>query len=211
MSALRLYYDFSCPWSYLALVRLQDVADRNATTIELRPISVDQVLATENPLLQANRLSNNPAKAAWQRKDLADWAHLWGLKLELPNGWPCDATLAAAAASIAADMGAGVAYSLQIFAAYFGAENDIANPEVLGDLAAEAGMDRADFLLQLGADEPAQKVTAWTEELIRKGGFGTPSVFVDDDLFFGNDRISLVDWTIGPLSSDEFLMPGQHG
>lgn len=211
MSELRLYYDFSCPWSYLALVRLQDVADRNATRIELRPISVDQVLATENPPLQANRLSNNPAKAAWQRKDLADWASLWGLKLELPNDWPCDATLAAAAASIAADMGAGVAYSLKLFAAYFGAENDITNPELLGDLAADAGLDRADFLLQLGSDEPAQKVTAWTEELIRQGGFGTPSVFVGDELFFGNDRISLVDWTIGPLSSDEFLMPGQHG
>ncbi len=211
MSTLRLYYDFSCPWSYLALVRLQDVADRNATTIELRPISVDQVLATENPPLQANRLSNNPAKAAWQRKDLSDWARLWGLKLELPNGWPCDATLAAAAASIAADMGAGIAYSLKLFAAYFGAENDITNPELLGDLAADAGLDRADFLLQLGSDEPAQKVTDWTEELIRQGGFGTPSVFVGDELFFGNDRISLVDWTIGPLSSDEFLMPGQHG
>ena len=211
MSELRLYYDFSCPWSYLALVRLQDVADRNATTIELRPVSVDQVLATENPPLQANRLSNNPAKAAWQRKDLSDWARLWGLKLELPNGWPCDATLAAAAANIAADMGAGVSYSLKLFAAYFGAENDITNPELLGDLAADAGLDRADFLLQLGSDEPAQKVTDWTEELIRLGGFGTPSVFVGDELFFGNDRISLVDWTIGPLSSDEFLMPGQHG
>ncbi len=211
MSELRLYYDFSCPWSYLALVRLQDVADRNATRIELRPISVDQVLATENPPLQANRLSNNPAKAAWQRKDLSDWARLWGLKLELPNGWPCDATLAAAAANIAADMGAGVSYSLKLFAAYFGAENDITNPELLGDLAADAGLDRADFLLQLGSDEPAQKVTAWTEELIRLGGFGTPSVFVGDELFFGNDRIPLVDWTIGPLSSDEFLMPGQHG
>jgi 2-hydroxychromene-2-carboxylate isomerase len=211
MSELRFYYDFSCPWSYLALVRLQDVADRNATTIELRPISVDQVLATENPPLQAHRLSNNPAKAAWQRKDLADWARLWALTLELPNGWPCDATLAAAAASIAADRGAGLAYSLKTFAAYFGAGNDISNPEVLGDLAAETGLDRADFLLQLGSDEPAQKITDWTEELIRQGGFGTPSVFVGDELFFGNDRIPLVDWTIGPLSSDEFLMPGQHG
>ena len=69
MSDLRLYLDYSCPWSYLALLRLRDVADRNATKIQLRPVVVADVLATENPALQGNRLAENPAKAAWQKKD----------------------------------------------------------------------------------------------------------------------------------------------
>ena len=210
MSTLRLYYDLSCPWSYLALVRLQDVADRNATSIELRPIIVDTVLATENPPLKTSRLATNPAKAAWQRKDLDDWARFWGLSINLHEDWPCDASLAAAACVIAIEQGVGIAYSLQVFAAYFAAGKDITAANLLADLAADTGLDRADFLQQLQQTDSAQKIAAWSDELIRQGGFGTPSVFVGEQLFFGNDRIPLVDWAIGPISDDDFVMPGQH-
>jgi len=211
MSQLRFYYDFSCPWSYLALVRLQDVADRNATAIELRPVVVEQVLATENPSLQSSRFAENPAKAGWQKRDLADWARLWGIKFQLPSGWPVDSSLAAAGAVIADRQNAGLAYSFEVFAAYFGFGEDISDAEVLAGIAAEAGMDGADFLHQLESDEPAQQVDEWSDELVRQGGFGTPSIFVDERLFFGNDRIPLVDWMLGPISDIDFVMPGQHG
>jgi 2-hydroxychromene-2-carboxylate isomerase len=210
MSALRLYYDLSCPWSYLALVRLQDAADRNATPIELRPIVVDAVLATENPPLLASRLAANPAKATWQRKDLDDWARFWGLILNLPANWPCDASLAAAACAIAIEQGKGMAYSLKVFTAYFSNGDDITSAELLADLAADTGLDRADFSLQLQQTDVSEKIAGWSEELIRQGGFGTPSVFVDDQLFFGNDRIPLAEWAMGPISDADFVMPGQH-
>ncbi|MCP4000056.1 MAG: hypothetical protein GY727_04010 [Gammaproteobacteria bacterium] len=214
MNALRFYYDFSCPWSYLALVRLQDVADRNATRIELRPVIVDTVLTTENPPLQLNRLAMNPAKAAWQRKDLELWAQFWGITIKLPAGWPVDSSLAAAAATVIAteaEHNKGVDFSLQIFAAYFSAGKDISSADILADLAADIGLHRAEFLQQLTHTKTSTQVNNWTEELIRQGGFGTPSVFIGDQLFFGNDRISLVDWAIGPISEDDFVMPGQHG
>ena len=210
MSAPRLYYDLSCPWSYLALVRLQDAADRNATQIELRPIVVDVVLATENPPLQANRLATNPAKAAWQRKDLGDWARFWGLTLNLPTNWPCDASLAATACAVAIEQGKGIAYSLKVFTAYFSNGDDITSAELLTDLAADTGLDRSDFSLQLQQTDARLKIADWSEELIRQGGFGTPSVFVDDQLFFGNDRIPLAEWAMGPISDADFVMPGQH-
>ena len=62
-----------------------------------------------------------------------------------------------------------------------------------------------------GPSEPAQQVNDWSEELVRQGGFGTRSIFVDERLFFGNDRIPLVDWMLGPISDENFVMPGQHG
>ena len=61
MTTVDFYFDFSCPWSYLALVRLRDVTDRNGAVIRFKPMSVQQLLATENPGLQASRLSENPA------------------------------------------------------------------------------------------------------------------------------------------------------
>ena len=49
MKELRCYYDFSCPWSYLSLVRLQDAADRNAPARPLPPAPLHKPLHNANP------------------------------------------------------------------------------------------------------------------------------------------------------------------
>jgi 2-hydroxychromene-2-carboxylate isomerase len=212
MSDIQLYYDLGCPWSYLALVRVQDVADRNGCTLSLLPVDVDRLLATENPALQTTRLSANPAKAAWQRKDIGDWARLWGLNINLPADWPGNAAQAAAAATVAIELDDakvnGIDYSLLIFKACFIAGKDINDPAILAELANEANLNQAEYQQRLAA--AAETVTQRTEELIRLGGFGTPSVFVNDELYFGNDRITLVEWATGPIKEAEFVMPGQH-
>jgi 2-hydroxychromene-2-carboxylate isomerase len=211
MSKLHLYLDYSCPWSYLALVRLRDVADRNATPIHLRPVVVAQILATENPALQSSRFDPNPAKAAWQQKDLQDWARMWGLQLKMPAHWPVDAALAAAGGVVAEKTGQGIEYSLNVYRAYFGSAEDISNAAVLTRCAVDAGLTESEFSSAIAHTEAQQQVAAWNDELIRLGGFGTPSMVVEDELFFGNDRMPLVDWRLSPMGSGEFVAPGQHG
>jgi 2-hydroxychromene-2-carboxylate isomerase len=211
MSQIDLYLDFSCPWSYLALVRLRDVADRNAAQIVFKPVSVHELLATEGPALQLSRLAENPAKAAWQKQDLGIWARFWGLRLELRETWPFDAALPAAAMLIAAESGKGLEFALLVFAAHFGDGADICSSSKLAELAGAAGLDRELFMSRLADPDYADRVQANTRELIQRGGFGTPSMFVDDVLFYGNDRIPLVEWTLGPVSDAEFVIPGQHG
>ena len=102
MTNVDFYFDFSCPWSYLALVRLRDVTDRNGATIRFKPVSVHALLATENPSLQPSRLSENPAKAVWQEEDLQLWARFWGLTIKLPANWPGDLPLISANGSTVA-------------------------------------------------------------------------------------------------------------
>jgi 2-hydroxychromene-2-carboxylate isomerase len=210
MNQMRLFYDLGCPWSYIALVRLQDVGERNRAELELCPVIVDQVLATENPALQASRWAENPAKAAWQRRDLDYWARFWGLDIALPKDWPTDVTRAAHAAAAAISMGRGLDYSLELGRRYFASGRGY-DDGMLSEAAAAQGLDAAEFKQHLETPETAAAVQGWTEELVRLGGFGTPTVFIGDELFFGNDRIPLVDWLTGPVSGDSFVMPGQHG
>jgi 2-hydroxychromene-2-carboxylate isomerase len=98
-----------------------------------------------------------------------------------------------------------------VFHAYFSAGADITNPDILANCAADAGIAEAEFREALEQTGSHEQVADWTQELVRQGGFGTPSVFVGDELFFGNDRIPLVDWRISPISDATFVMPGQHG
>ena len=211
MSELRLYYDLSCPWSYIALVRLHDVADRNATPIDLRPVVVDDVLATENPELRGTRFAANPAKEAWQRSDLDIWAQFWGLTIDLPADWPFPARRAAHACAVAAAAGVGIDFSLRLYRAIFGEGKPANDPATLSEVAVSAGLEEELFVAALGESGTADKVEKWTAELVRLGGFGTPTMLLDSELFFGNDRIPLVEWKLGPISSEDFVMPGQHG
>ena len=57
---------------------------------------------------------------------------------------------------------------------------------------ARAGVD-ADAVMA-GIQDPGIKdaLRANTDELIARGGFGSPTMFVGDDMYFGNDRLVLV-------------------
>jgi 2-hydroxychromene-2-carboxylate isomerase len=210
MNQVEFYFDFSCPWSYLALVRLRDVTDRNAAGIVFKPVSVDTVLATERPGLQQTRLAANPAKAEWQRRDLEHWAAMWGLTLNLPPNWPGDASLAGAGLLLADAGGKSMEFALAVFSAHFGSAADISAPQVLTGLAEKVGLNAQEFQKQLADEQYAAQVQDNSLELIRRGGFGTPSMFVADELYFGNDRVPLVEWTLGPVRDAQFIMPGQH-
>jgi 2-hydroxychromene-2-carboxylate isomerase len=81
-----------------------------------------------------------------------------------------------------------------VFQAYWGDLEDISQVEVLKPIIVRAGYDADDFLTRI--DDPALKarLRANTDELIARGGFGSPTMFVDGhDMYFGNDRLPLVE------------------
>jgi 2-hydroxychromene-2-carboxylate isomerase len=86
-----------------------------------------------------------------------------------------------------------VPFATALFEAYWGGDRDISRDDVLAAVCAGCGIDAAAF--SAGIAEPAVKaqLKANTDELIARGGFGSPTIFVDgDDMYFGNDRLPLV-------------------
>jgi 2-hydroxychromene-2-carboxylate isomerase len=81
-----------------------------------------------------------------------------------------------------------------VFEAYWGELQDISQPEVLGAIAAHAGYDAGSFLRRIEDPAIKDRLRGNTDELIARGGFGSPTMFVDgDDMYFGNDRLPLVE------------------
>jgi 2-hydroxychromene-2-carboxylate isomerase len=210
MQRVELFFDFSCPWSYLALLRLQDVCERNRAALVLRPVDVQAVLSTEAPALAASRWAENPAKAAWQRDDLQTWASFWGLTLQLHENWPFPAAVAGAAALAVVDTPVGLRFCREVFRQTFAEGRDPNAAATLTAAAAQVGADTAAVAQARDSAERSKQLADNNRELVRRGGFGTPSVFIDDMLFFGNDRVPLVEWTLGPMGDAEFVIPGQH-
>jgi 2-hydroxychromene-2-carboxylate isomerase len=86
-----------------------------------------------------------------------------------------------------------VAFARAAFEAYWGDDEDISQDDVLARVATRAGVDPAYLFAGLGEQAVKDRLRANTEELMRRGGFGSPTMFVGGaDVFFGNDRLALV-------------------
>ncbi len=96
-------------------------------------------------------------------------------------------------AFVAAEHGRISEYSRAVFEAYWGHLLDISQDDVLGDIVKNLGLDATEFFEKITSDPYKAKLRANTDELIERGGFGSPTMFVDgDDMYFGNDRLPLL-------------------
>lgn len=189
------YYDVSSPWTYLAFTNIQPLAQEEGATIHWKPFLVGGVFNTINPTMYRMRENPVPARDAWIMKDMQDWARLAGLKIVFPpKVFPVNPVKALRGLLWAKTQGEGreVALATAFFELYWAEDRDISRDEVVAEAAGRAGLDAA--ALAQAVNDPAIKVQlkANTDEVIARGGFGSPTIFVGDDMFFGNDRLPLV-------------------
>ena len=191
---LEFYFDCSSPWTYLAFTRVHDVVERTKDDIIWKPILVGGVFNAVNQDVYERRANPDPRKSGHYVKDLQDWASYVGIVIGQPSVFPVNSVRAMRGALIAQDDGKLVPFVRAVFEAYWGDLEDISLPEVIGRIATSLGYDAAAFIAK--TDDPAIKnrLRANTDELIARGGFGSPTMFVNgEDMYFGNDRLPLVE------------------
>lgn len=211
MLTVDFFFDCSCPWTYLGFTRLRETATRTGATIKWHPIFVDRVRRLVTPDCPESRSDPVDAREKYRRKDLQDWARYCAVTIRVPADWPADTQAAMCGAVIAERQGVAAAYVGGVFRAYFGEGRNIDDRDVLADIAGPAGVARETFLEGLDDPEILDAVYRNCDALIARGGFGSPSFFVGDDMYFGNDRIPLLEFALGQASGRKFVMPGQHG
>ncbi|MBP7062600.1 2-hydroxychromene-2-carboxylate isomerase [Ferrovibrio sp.] len=195
MARLEVFYDVSSPWTYLAFHNLQPMAQRLGEPIEWKPILVGGVFNAVNPSVYAMRENPVPAKASYMQKDLQDWARQAGLKIKFPPSvFPVNSVKAMRACIWAESMGKQAALARACFELYWGEDKDISQEIVLAEACARAGLDKAGLQQAVNDAEIKAELKANTDEVISRGGFGSPTIFVDGhDMYFGNDRLALIE------------------
>ncbi|MBV9902978.1 MAG: 2-hydroxychromene-2-carboxylate isomerase, partial [Alphaproteobacteria bacterium] len=185
----------SSPWTYLAFTRVQPVVARTGSDIVWKPILVGGVFNAVNKDVYERRANPDPRKARYSAKDLQDWARLTGLTIIMPPPvFPVRATLAMRCALAAQEEGKVVEFSRNCFEAYWTRSEDISLPNVLLQVCAEADLNGEHILERAQADDIKNRLRANTDEVIERGGFGSPTMFVNgNDMYFGNDRMELVE------------------
>ena len=194
---LEFFYDCSSPWTYLAFTRIEDVARRHGADLVWKPILVGGVFNAVNPSVYEGRQNPVKPKARYYQKDMQDWAHLYGIKIGNPTVFPVNSVKAMRGAFVAHEHGKISPYSKRVFESYWGEDRDISRDDVMREIVRQTGLDAEEFFSKIQSQPYKDKLKGNTEELIERGGFGSPSIFVDGDMFFGNDRLVLVEHALG--------------
>jgi 2-hydroxychromene-2-carboxylate isomerase len=194
MADIEFFFDCSSPWTYLAFHNIQPLAAECGATIAWRPILVGGIFNTVNPSVYASRQNGVPLKQTYAHKDMQDWARLAGITIAFPpTVFPVNSVKAMRGCLLLEPDGKLEAFARAAFEAYFGDDQDISQDDVLRRICAGLDIDADKFLAGIATPAIKDKLKANTDEVIRRGGFGSPTMFVGgSDMYFGNDRLPLV-------------------
>ena len=190
---VEFFFDCSSPWTYLGFEALAAAAAQDGFSVRWRPFLVGGVFNTVNPSVYEMRSKPVVPKARYFTKDLHDWIRRSGLAIRwTPSIFPVNSARAMRLCLVADDAGQCEAVARRIFEVYWGEDRDIGQHEVLADAAAAGGLDAA-ALERADSPEMKARLRANTDELIARGGFGSPTYYVNGgDMYFGQDRLVLV-------------------
>jgi 2-hydroxychromene-2-carboxylate isomerase len=207
-AAAEFFFDCACPWSYLALGRLREAAVRTGAGIVYRPVLLAEIggghVATPHGQLAT-------ARQRYRSKDLQDWARFCGVVLRDPGIGPVDSSWAQRGVIVARRTGQLAAYVDGVFHARFVDGRCISELAEVKAIAAGIGLDAESFMAELHAPDTLAGLHENISRLLQHGGFGTPSMLVGADLYFGNDRMPLVEVALARAGGMRLVMPGEHG
>jgi 2-hydroxychromene-2-carboxylate isomerase len=195
------YFDCSSPNAYTAFVHLERLARPLGVTVIWKPILVGGVFNQVNQQLYAQRdalLSQGQESRKWDyfMKDRQDWAEYLGIVINFPPrcGHPVNSVRCMRACIAVEPLGLLLQFALAGFEALWAQGLDLAKDETLRWICDRAGADPNFVLPAIETPELKNALRHNTQELVARNGFGTPTFYVNDnDMYFGNDRVILVE------------------
>jgi len=197
------YFGLGSRYSYLAATQLEQIAARHECRFEWLPLQSGELIRRANQ--GRSPFDGEPISGqydwSYRRRDAEAWARLYQVPYKGPGDLGTDASDLAKACWIAEPTGKLVDMSWKIFHALFVDGRGITRT-VLGELAAEIGLDGSGLVAALDAPDISAKHEATLSGAIEDGVFGVPSFVVGGQVFWGNDRLPLVEQAIRDIASD---------
>lgn len=194
MKTLEIFYDLSSPWTYLAFNNLQPIIAETEAVVRWRPFLVGGVFNAVNREVYKARAEPMAPKIVHNYRWLHEWARLAQLPLVFPTAHhPLKSVLAMrCCCALEENPQMLLDFSLAAFRSYFAHGNNIDEHDVLVDIANGCGVDGATLLQQAATQPVKDRLRAHTEEAISRGAYGSPTMFINEQLYFGNDQLPLV-------------------
>jgi 2-hydroxychromene-2-carboxylate isomerase len=186
---LEFFFDYGSPYSYLADTQVEAIARRTGAALVRRPMLLGGVFkATGN----ASPMTVE-AKAAWAGNDMPLWARFYKVPFKRNPYFPVN-TLGLMRGAAAAEIdGVFERYHPAVYKAMWVDGRNLNDMKEVAAVLSEAGLDAKKFGARIQDQDVKDRLKATTDEAVSRGVFGAPTCFVDDKMFFGNDRLPFVE------------------
>lgn len=188
------FLDCSSPWTYLSFKGIQELSKRKSFEIIWKPILVGGIFNTINPSVYESRQNPIKEKLVYSQKDLDDWSKSRGLNITMPKVFPVNSVKAMRGSFFFQDAGKIEDYLEAVFYAYWTEGKDISEDNILRSIVDQLNSSAEEYFDFIKTPEAKERLISNTQELMDRGGFGSPTFFLnEDDMYFGNDRIQLIE------------------
>lgn len=179
-------------YSYLASTQLGRIRQKTGCELLWIPVSSVELMSLrgQTPFLGAP--VSGQYDQEYRRQDAEAWAAYYGVPFTEPHPAPQDHQLMAVACRAAEALGAMVPYVHTLFRAVFAEHREI-DANACIDMATRQGLDRQKFGTALADPALRARVTQDAVASVARGMFGVPAFLVDDRMFWGNDRLVLLE------------------
>lgn len=186
---VRFYFDYLSPYAYLAFHRIDALAAKHGHDVELVPILLAALLNHHGQKGPAEI----PDKRVYVFKDCLRTAVKLGLPLRPPPTHPFNPLLALRITSAVQDPATRRQVAARFFDATWATGEGVTDPEVVGRMLSELGLDPAALFEAATSPEGKERVKTQTAEAVYAHVFGVPTMTVDGELFWGFDAFAHLD------------------
>jgi 2-hydroxychromene-2-carboxylate isomerase len=183
------YFDYGSPTSYLAYKQMPGLIHRTGATVNFHPIllgGIFQQTSNQSPM-------DIPAKRDWMIADLQFFANRYGVPFEHNPAFPVNTLVMMRGAIFAQQEGYLDRYSDAIFDAMWGRPQNMGDPNVIGAVLQAANLDVKRIVAATQDPQIKDKLKSDTQRAVDRGAFGAPTIFLGDQMFFGQDRVPYVE------------------
>ncbi|QGN54021.1 2-hydroxychromene-2-carboxylate isomerase [Novosphingobium sp. Gsoil 351] len=183
------YFDFISPFSYLAQLKLPALARRTECELDFWPIDIPEAKIAAGNYGPSNR--EVPPKIKVMMADLERWAAKYEVRLRFPASFACAdwncATL------YAREQGNAELFVAAAFHRIWGLGIDPRDRDELRACAVETGLDPDAAIAFVESSLGQNEYRKVRSMAYQRGVFGAPMMFVDDQIFWGNDRLDFLE------------------
>ena len=183
------YFDFGSPTAYLAFTQLQLIEKRSGANLVFHPILLGGIFkATGNSPPAAI-----PAKGKYMMRDLQRYAEKYQVPYERNPFFPVNTLSLMRGAVSYQNNGDFERYVNVIFHNMWVEPKNLNDEDVLKKMLIENNFEYNDFLKRTSDQRIKDQLISNTEKVVQKGAFGAPTIFIGEEMFFGQDRMDFIE------------------
>lgn len=184
---LEFWFDFGSNYSYLAMMRIEAMAGQAGIPILLKPFLLGPIFKSFGWDTSPFVLQKLKGEYTW--RDMQRQCHKYGLPWKRPAVFPRRALLPLRVALHGAEQPWVWEFCKQIMHANFVDDREIDDAIVVADILTSLALPAGDLIASAQSDANKAALRTQSEEAAARGVFGAPTFFIDDEMFWGNDRL----------------------